>query len=74
MRIQLEGVVKEIKPDGIYIVEVEYKGRKKELECMLGGRLRYNKISVIEGDKVRIEITPHRVGDKIIGKIVYRLR
>ncbi len=74
MKIHLEGKVIEIKPDGTYIVEVEYKGKKKNIPCTLGGKLRYNKITVIEGDRVRIEINPQPGVREIIGKIVYRLR
>ena len=71
MKVKLEGKIKEIRADGICMVEVKHKGKAKEIPCRLGGKLRYNRITVIEGDKVLIELTPHDAG---YGKIIYRLR
>ena len=73
MKVKLEGKIVDIKPNGMYVVELSYNGKKKKIVATLGGKLRYNRITVIEGDKVVIEFEPIP-GREIIGKIVYRLR
>ena len=73
MKVKLEGKIIEIKPNGTYIVEVNYRDKTKKIPAIVGGKLRYNKITVIEGDKVLVELEPAK-GREVIGKIVYRLR
>jgi translation initiation factor IF-1 len=41
----------------------------EEILCHLAGKLRMNKIRILVGDKVRVEISPY---DSKKGRIVYR--
>lgn len=69
--VSLDGKVIASLPDGKYKVEVEYKEKKKIFLCYVSGRIRLNHIMVIEGDKVKIELSEY---DPSQGKIVYRYR
>ncbi|MBI2357155.1 translation initiation factor IF-1 [Candidatus Dojkabacteria bacterium] len=67
--IELNGVVKECLPDTKFIVEVEVNGQKHEIVGYLSGKMRMHYIRILEGDKVKIEITPY---DPKQGRITYR--
>ncbi|KKR05662.1 MAG: Translation initiation factor IF-1 [candidate division WS6 bacterium GW2011_GWF2_39_15] len=67
--IELTGVVKECLPDTKFIVEVEVNGQKHEILGYLSGKMRMHYIRILEGDKVKIEITPY---DPKQGRITYR--
>lgn len=66
--IELKGLVKEVLPGNMFRVEVE--NLPELLLCYLGGKLKQNKIRVILGDMVKIEISPY---DLSKGRISYRL-
>ncbi|MBD3329049.1 translation initiation factor IF-1 [Candidatus Dojkabacteria bacterium] len=68
---EVEGVVKECLPNTKFIVEIEVNGAKHEVEGYLAGRMRMNYIKILEGDMVRMELTPY---DPKRGRIVYRLK
>lgn len=65
--IELEGQVVDVLPNQTFKVHLE---NEHEVICYTGGRLRKNKIRIILGDKVRIEMTPY---DLTKGRISYRL-
>lgn len=69
--VSLEGKVISSLPDGKYKVEVEYKGKIKVFICYVSGKIRLNHIMIIEGDRVKIELSSY---DPTQGKIVYRYR
>jgi len=60
------GTVTEALPDTLFKVRLE---DDKELLCFLAGRMRMNRIRVLIGDKVAVELDPY--GGK--GRIVKRL-
>lgn len=66
--IELKGRVKEVLPGNMFRVEVD--NIPELLLCYLGGKLKQNKIRVILGDSVKIEISPY---DLSKGRISYRL-
>ena len=66
--IELKGRVKEVLPGNMFRVEVD--NIPELLLCYLGGKLKQNKIRVILGDTVKIEISPY---DLTKGRISYRL-
>jgi translation initiation factor IF-1 len=68
---EFEGVVKECLPNTKFIVEIEVDGKKHEVTGYLSGRMRMNYIRILEGDKVKIEMTPY---DKSQGRITYRYK
>ena len=66
------GVVEECFPNTTFQVRVtsdEAKGHT--LLCHLAGRMRVNKVRILPGDRVRVEMTPY---DLQKGRIVYRFR
>jgi len=66
--IELVGEVEEVLPGNMFRVKVE--NMPKTLLCYLGGRLKQNKIRIILGDNVRLEVSPY---DLTKGRVTYRL-
>lgn len=65
--LELEGKILQVLPNQIFKVELE---NGHIITCYTGGRLRKNKIRMILGDKVRVEMTPY---DLSKGRITFRL-
>jgi translation initiation factor IF-1 len=65
--LQFEGRIIDVLPNQTFKVKLE---NNFEVICYTGGRLRKNRIRIILGDKVRIEMTPY---DLTKGRISYRL-
>ena len=65
--LEFEGKILQVLPNQIFKVELE---NKHIVTCYTGGRLRKNKIRMIMGDSVRVEMTPYDVSK---GRITYRL-
>lgn len=68
---EFEGVVKECLPNTKFVVEIEVEGKKHEVTGYLSGKMRMHYIRILEGDKVKIEMTPY---DKSQGRITYRYK
>lgn len=66
--IELTGKVVEVLPNSTFRVIPE--GMQAEILCYMGGRLKKNKIKVILGDPVKIEMSPY---DLSKGRITYRM-
>jgi translation initiation factor IF-1 len=66
--LELTGVVDEVLPGNMFRVKVE--NVENPLLCYLGGKLKQNKIKIILGDEVRIEVS---VYDLSKGRVTYRL-
>jgi translation initiation factor IF-1 len=66
---EFDGIVKECLPNTRFTVEIEVDGEKHEVAGYLSGKMRMHYIRIIEGDRVRIEMTPY---DKEMGRITYR--
>jgi len=64
--LELVGTVSEMLPNASFRVNLE---NGHEILAHLAGRMRMNKISVLPGDKVTVEITPY---DLTKGRIIYR--
>lgn len=65
----VEGVITEALPNTQFRVVLEKD--KRELLCHLSGKMRINRIRVMPGDQVKVELTPF---DENRGRIVYRIR
>jgi translation initiation factor IF-1 len=65
--LEMEGAISEVLPSNMFRVTLE---NGHILTCYTNGRLRQNKIKIILGDKVRIEMSPY---DLSKGRITYRL-
>jgi len=66
---EFDGTVKECLPNTQFVVEIEVDGEKHDVTGYLSGKMRMHYIRIIEGDRVRIEMTPY---DKNRGRITYR--
>ena len=64
--LQLIGTVDTMLPNATFRVHLE---NGHDILAQLDGRLRMNKISILPGDRVTIEMTPY---DLTKGRIIYR--
>ncbi|MSR68010.1 translation initiation factor IF-1 [Candidatus Peribacteria bacterium] len=70
--IELIGVITECFPNTTFQVRITSEEAKDHtLLCHLAGRMRVNKVRILPGDRVRVEMTPY---DLQKGRIVYRFR
>jgi translation initiation factor IF-1 len=65
--IEMKGEVIELMPAGTFRVLLE---SGHEILAHLSGKMRLNKIRLLPGDKVRIEMSPY---DLTKGRVVYRM-
>jgi translation initiation factor IF-1 len=63
-----EGTVIQALPNAMFRVELDDSGI--ELLCVISGKIRQNYIRILEGDRVKVEISPY---DLTRGRIVTRL-
>lgn len=66
--ITQEGTVIQALPNAMFRVELDDSGI--ELLCVISGKIRQNYIRILEGDRVKVEISPY---DLTRGRIVTRL-
>jgi translation initiation factor IF-1 len=66
--LELTGKIEEVLPNSTFRVKVD--NMSQIVLCYMGGRLKQNKIKVILGDNVRIEMSPY---DLTKGRITYRM-
>lgn len=66
--LEFPGTVKELLPNATFRVELE---NGHEIIAHTAGKLRKNRIRVLAGDKVQVEMTPY---DLTKGRINYRFR
>jgi len=64
--IEVNGVVDELLPAGSFKVSLE---NGHQIFAHLSGKMRMNKIRILVGDKVKIEMTPY---DLTKGRVIYR--
>lgn len=63
-----DGLVIKALPNAMFKVELDESGI--ELLCVISGKIRQNYIRILEGDRVRVEISPY---DLTRGRIITRL-
>ena len=66
--LELTGKIEEVLPNSTFRVKVDKM--EQIVLCYMGGRLKQNKIKVILGDAVKIEMSPY---DLTKGRITYRM-
>lgn len=64
--ITMDGVVEQILPNAMFRVKLN-TGSK--ILGLISGKMRQNKIQILEGDRVSVELSPY---DLSKGRIVYR--
>ncbi len=66
--LEFEGSVTELLPNAMFRVKLE---NEHEVLAHTSGKMRKNRIRVLAGDKVMVEMTPY---DLSKGRIVYRFK
>lgn len=66
--ITMNGVVSEVQRNAIFKVTLE---NDHMITAVISGRMRQNRIQILEGDRVRVEMSPY---DLTKGRVVYRER
>ena len=66
--LTFDGVVTDCLPSALFRVKLD---NGHEVIATISGRMRQNKIRVLEGDKVSIEMTPY---DLSKGRIIFRYK
>lgn len=66
--IEVTGLIDEILPASMFKVTLD--DLNTTIVCYLGGKLKKNRIKIIRGDRVRVELSPY---DLTKGRINYRL-
>ena len=67
-KVALEGEVAEALPNLMFRIELDVG---HEVLAHLAGKMRRNRIRVLPGDRVRVEVSPY---DLTRGRIVYRMK
>jgi len=65
-QIEMEGVIADVLPNTMFRVKLE---NGHIVTCHISGRMRKNYIRILNGDKVRVELTPY---DLTKGRITFR--
>jgi translation initiation factor IF-1 len=65
--IEFEGNIVEVLPNQMFKVELE---NGHQVVCYTGGKMRQFKIRLVQGDRVRIEMTPYDLNK---GRIIFRI-
>lgn len=66
--IKMEAVVEEVLPSSYYNVKLE---NGVIIRATVSGKMRMNKIRILPGDRVNVEMSPY---DLTLGRIVYRFK
>lgn len=66
--IEIEGTVTEVLPNATFRVLLE---NDHEVHAYLSGKMRQNYIRVLEGDRVKVEMSPY---DLSKGRVTYRYK
>lgn len=65
--LEFEGSISEVLPNQTFRVVLP---NNHEVLCYTGGKMRQNKIRLVQGDRVKIEMTPY---DLSKGRIIFRI-
>lgn len=66
---ELEGEITDILPNQMFKVALEQN--EHIVICYTGGKMRQNKIRLVAGDRVKVEMSPY---DLTKGRIIYRFQ
>lgn len=64
--IEVEGMVEEVLPNAMFRVRIT---ETHKIIAVISGRMRQNRIQILQGDRVKIEMSPY---DLSKGRVVYR--
>lgn len=66
--IQADGLVEEVLPNAMFKVKIT---ENHSIVAVISGRMRQNRIQVLAGDRVKVEMSPY---DLTKGRVTYRER
>lgn len=66
--LEVEGEIAEILPNQMFKVKLDMT--KTIIVCYTGGKMRQNKIRLVAGDRVKVEMSPY---DMSKGRIIFRI-
>jgi translation initiation factor IF-1 len=66
--LEVEGEIFEILPNQMFKVRIQPSD--SVIVCYTGGRMRQNKIRLVAGDRVKVEMSPY---DLTKGRIIFRV-
>ena len=69
--VEVVGKVKEVLPNTKFLIEIDVNGKKHDIVGYLSGKMRMHYIWIVEGDSVRMELSPY---DPNQGRITYRMK
>lgn len=64
--IELEGFVEEVLSNAMFRIKVT---ENHKITAVISGKMRQNKIQILTGDRVRVEVSPY---DLTRGRVIYR--
>lgn len=65
--IEMDGLVVEARPNTVFLVKLD--NQEHTVLCHISGKMRKNYIRILEGDRVKVEMTPY---DLSKGRIIFR--
>ena len=65
--IEFEGSIVDVLPNQMFRVSLS---NGHEITCYTGGKMRQHKIRLVQGDRVKVEMTPY---DLTRGRIMFRI-
>jgi len=65
--LEVEGKIKEVLPNQMFSVELK---NEHKIVCYTGGKMRKNRIRLVAGDLVKVEMSPYDMGK---GRITFRM-
>ena len=69
-KIECEGTVSIARGNGMFEITLDEDGEK--ILCTISGKMKKNNIRILEGDKVRVEVSLYDPKDSRKGRITYR--
>lgn len=66
--ITMNGTIEEVQRNAVFKVKLE---NNHTITAVISGRMRQNRIQILMGDRVRVEMSPY---DLTRGRVVYRER
>lgn len=67
--MEFEGIVESARGNGNFLIKLNDNDMK--VSCTLSGKIRKNNIKILEGDRVKIEVSAY---DLSKGRITYRIK
>lgn len=71
-KLECEGTVTIARGNGMFEVLLDEADGSDKILCTISGKMKKNNIRILEGDKVRIEVSLYDPKDSRKGRITYR--